>query len=325
MTNEWCLRRYVSRLLLYIVALVVVVCFCLSFYMAARQRPRYGTKRVASSTQWGGQGEGGARGLKYGHGGGSGFAKKAQGFVVRSGPGWYPGQDQGVKRARGVMSGGGGRAGYSRTSGYYGRFGPSNVAQAIGQEQKFLDAAVDDALVSNTGDVNGDGSAINIAQGTTEITRVGRKCVIRSINYRYELQLPSKDAVAIPANGDLCRVIVYVDTQTNGAAANVTDILETTNVLSFNNLANRGRFRILMDRFHTLSYNCIASDGAGVVSHANVHQFYSFYKKVDLPIEFNSTAGAITEIMSNNINVLYISKNGNTVLDGAMRFRFTDS
>ncbi len=202
--------------------------------------------------------------------------------------------------------------GFQRTSGFFGRF-------STGMELKFFDLDLDDAAVSSTGTVT---DSINkIAQGTTEVTRIGRKCTIRSINWRFQVRLL---AAANLTGGDVVRVILFLDKQCNGAAAGVTDILENSDFQSFNNLANKSRFRTLMDRTYTL--NAQAGGGDGTANDANIEIITdSFFKKVNLPIEFDSTAGAITEIRSNNLGVLMISRGGTlSDFESKIRLRFSD-
>ncbi len=188
---------------------------------------------------------------------------------------------------------------------------------------KFFDFTYDDAAIAVGGTV--EDSVNQIAQGVTESQRVGRKCTITAINWRYTLNLPENDAVATPLDGAISRVILFQDRQCNGATAVVLDILETANYQSFRNLSNSGRFNILMDKNHILNYRGLASDGAGVVSQADVKSDHTFYKKCSIPIEFNSTTGAITEIRSNNIGILVISSNGTPGMLSKLRLRFSDN
>ncbi len=208
-------------------------------------------------------------------------------------------------------------AGRDRVGGYYGRYaGPKG-------ELKFHDVNLDDAVVATAGTVT---PTINIiAQGVTESQRIGRKCTIKQINWRYDVILPEIDAAGTPGSGDSLRIIIFIDKQANGATAAVTDLLETANFLSFRNLANSGRFTFLMDKMHNINYAGLASDGAGVVSQANRIFAYSWYKRCNLPIEYSSTTGAIGEIRSNNIGVCLLSRSGVVQLDSHFRLRFSDN
>lgn len=211
------------------------------------------------------------------------------------------------------------RAGYLRRGGYYGRYTPA------GAEQKFHDLDIDDAAISSAGAILANGSCNLIAQGVTESERIGRKCTITAINWRFEMTLPEADAVATPGPSGQIRVIVFLDKQANGATAVVTDILETADYQSFNNLANTSRFRTLMDRSYSLNRQSLASDGAGVVSEAEYAVHDTFYKKVKIPIEFSGATGALTEIRSNNIGVLVIGRTSLPKFESKMRIRFSDS
>jgi len=215
--------------------------------------------------------------------------------------------------------------GVDRTGGYYGRFGTPLRGRysGMGGELKFHDVSLDDTAVPATGALT---DSINlIAQGVTESTRVGRKCTIKSVYWKYTVHLPIRDAVATPDAGDCLRTIIYLDKQANGATAAITDVLETADIHGFRNLANQGRFEIVLDKLHNINYAGLASDGAGVVSQAQVINEYKFYKKCNIPLEFSSTTGVIGEIKSNNLGVLLISTKGNTGLaTSGFRLRFSD-
>ncbi len=212
--------------------------------------------------------------------------------------------------------------GFSRTSGYYGRF--SRTPHNQYPEKKFHDLDVDDAQVAANGTIQTSGTIIVIPQGVTEKQRIGRKCIIKNINWRYTISIPEQDAQATPASGDTVRVILYLDKQCNGATATAVGILESDNYQSFNNLANKQRFKILMDKTYTLNYAGLASDGAGVVSQAQVQLNDSFFKKCSIPIEYDSTTGAITEIRSNNLGIMLQGQNGSAKFESKMRMRFSD-
>ncbi len=209
------------------------------------------------------------------------------------------------------------RAGFQRTSGFYGRFTGANA------ELKFHDLDIDDAVVAQNGTIAED-SCNGIAQGVTESQRIGRKCVIKNIGWRYTL-LRQLESAAVGLAPEAVRVILYLDKQANGATATVTGILESDDYQSFNNLANTSRFKILMDRTHTLQVGTSAGDGT--TNDTNGWQLdASFFKKCNIPIEFDSTTGAITEVRSNNIGVLLLGKTGASgVFNSKMRLRFSDS
>ncbi len=205
--------------------------------------------------------------------------------------------------------------GYTRPAGFY-----------SGIENKFHEIEIDngDTLIATAGVIAED-SVCGIAQGTTESERDGRKCLLNGINWRYSIE--HQTAAAAGSTADVVRAILYLDKQCNGATAAVTDILNTgarsasTKYQSFNELANRSRFRILMDKMHVMTAPMAGNGTAVTVGSLKKH--FSFYKKCKIPLEFSSTTGAITELRSNNIGVLLLSEAGLCRIDGVMRLRFT--
>ncbi len=191
-------------------------------------------------------------------------------------------------------------------------------------ELKFHDLDVNDAVVAAAGTI-AQVSCLTIAQGTTESTRIGRKVTVRSINWRFSIELPSANSAS--STSEVVRVILYQDKQTNGATATVAGILETDDFQSFNNLANKSRFRTLMDRTYDLVIPTI-TDLAGPTT--NTGEFIlsdSLFKKVNIPIEYDNsfTTGVIGTMRSNNIGVLLLSKSGLAGFESKMRIRFSDN
>ncbi len=192
-------------------------------------------------------------------------------------------------------------------------------------ELKFHDLDIDDATIAANGTIAED-SVLTIAQGTTESTRIGRKLTVKSINWRMQIKLLASTATA--ATSDSIRVILYLDKQTNGAAATVTDILEADDFQSFNNLANKSRFRTLMDR----NYDMVAKSGSGrgstdTLAFGEDVVNDTFFKRCNIPIEYDNSAadGTIGTMRSNNIGVLLLASSGSVQFGSKMRIRFSDN
>lgn len=190
-------------------------------------------------------------------------------------------------------------------------------------ELKFHDLDIDDAAIAGNGTIV-QISCLTIPQGTTESDRIGRKVTVKMIHWKYNISTVSTATASAPEPITV-RVIVYLDKQTNGATATVTGILETDNYQAFNNLANTSRFRILMDRLHTIRPTAGAGDGAandftGTTINAEWH------KTMNAPIEYDNTFtdGRIGTMRSNNIGVLLVGKGSGGVFDSKMRIRFSD-
>lgn len=219
-----------------------------------------------------------------------------------------------ARRLHGTIS-----RGYTRRAGYYGRY---NMGSDSAGELKFIDTTVDDAVFAASTITN---NMTNIPQGVTESERVGRKCCLKSLAWRYRLNLPERDAGATPNGGDVIRLILYQDKQTNGATAAVTDIMSQTKVTGMFQLQNKGRFKILYNKTHVMNYGGMASDGAGVVSQAIVEQHHKVNLRLNIPMEFSGATGGLTEKRSNNVGLLALGTNLIMGMNGQMRFRFSDN
>jgi len=207
-----------------------------------------------------------------------------------------------------------GFAGRFRRVGNYGRFGTQS-RNGTGAEKKFFDTAISFNF-DNTMEVPATGQLALIPQGDTESTRDGRKAVVKSIQIRGALTFAPAAAASA---GTITYLYLILDTQTNGAAAAITDVF-TSNVSHSNmlQLNNSGRFRILKKWVHV--YN----SGAGVTTAYNiVTKSLEFFKKCNVPLDWNGTAGAITELRSNNIFLMAGSSSDDLVnFDGTCRLRF---
>ncbi len=214
--------------------------------------------------------------------------------------------------------------GRDRVGGFWGRY---TYGSRGGGELKFHDIDVNDAVVAAGTNILNTGTVNIIPQGITEITRVGRKCVVKSINWRYSVSLPVVADTAGAPTADTVRVVLYLDKQCNGATAassGITGILRADDFQSFRELSNVSRFQILMDRTMSISY--LAAGGNGTINDfAEVKKHGSFNKRCNIPLEFNAAAGALTEIRSNNIGVMLCSEEGVAGFESKLRLRFSDA
>ncbi len=210
-------------------------------------------------------------------------------------------------------------------AGYWGRY--SYGTGRGGGELKFHDIDVDDAVIAAGTNIANTGTVNIIPQGITEITRVGRKCVVKSINWKYSISMPVVTDTAGAPTADTVRVVLYLDKQCNGATAassGITGILRADDFQSFRELSNVSRFVILMDR--TVSLNYLAAGGNGTINDfAEVKRHGTFNKKCNIPLEFNAAAGALTEIRSNNLGVMLCSEQGVAGFESKLRLRFSDA
>ncbi len=156
-------------------------------------------------------------------------------------------------------------------------------------------------------------SLIKIAQGDTGSTRDGRKIVITGIHFKGRLQLDAGNS------GDMVRLVLYVDKQPNGATAATADYWATANgdTNSFRNLTETKRFRVLSDKTYVLNQQ------SATVTQTIRRIEYNF--KVNIPINYTSTLGAITELQETNIGLMSSSQDSGIDLDGIWRIRYQDT
>lgn len=202
--------------------------------------------------------------------------------------------------------------GYTRQAGLYGRFG-----HELGKmtELKFFDTAISFSS-AETAVVPATGQLSLIPQGTEADERIGRKVKIHSLFFRGTLKYdPSTNTT--PA--DLFMYIV-LDKQANGAAAATLDVMTGNNLgISMINMANSKRFRILK-RFVVTAPPL---SGTGTALTETLAHF-EWYHKCNIPIEYSSTTGALSEIKSNNIFILAGSSTKSVIVLGTCRMRFSD-
>ncbi len=194
---------------------------------------------------------------------------------------------------------------------------------AFGGELKFFDTIKTVGAVAEAGTVLN--NCLNIIpQGTTEEERVGRKVVIRKIDVNGIVKLP---ATTTQANGsDSVRLVLYVDKQTNGLAATIAQLFEDTEINSFLQLANSGRFRILKDWKHSLSASAASGNGTTDESFEAQKHFSWKFSGLSIPIEWDNvaTTGALTTVRSNNVGIMGFSESGQMTVQYICRLRFND-
>ncbi len=199
------------------------------------------------------------------------------------------------------------RSGRYRRAGYYGRYKKSGVSSCNSAvEKKFHDFNVATAAAATWTAF----TQFNlIAQGVTESQRVGRKCCIHSVAWKGTvIWAPHAGSTLSVANA--LQVYVFLDTQTNGAAAVEADMFTVATIPmdSWRNLAQQERFKMLYKKRYYFNRTAAAGDGA-VNDTMEVMRNFSGYLKCQIPIEFDASVGAITEIRSNNIFMVYCSRN----------------
>lgn len=236
------------------------------------------------------------------------FASKNRTPFSKGGMGW------GHKKSKVVP-------GFTRTAGPFKRAFLADPRRALTMgappEKKYWDLGFG-VNPTNAGQI--DGPLIGIAQGTTEQQRIGGK--INLVNFNIHGQVIGVQQVGAAVLPDVTRFMVVLDKQANGALPVVTDILKTAQINKFMNLDNVDRFQILKEKWITndvLAWVATPFESIGQIKNFKINL------KMNIPIHFSSTLGAITEFKSNNIICLYINSNGQSVVNYTSRAKFTDA
>lgn len=185
----------------------------------------------------------------------------------------------------------------------------------IGIENKFLDTDLSDTAITGAWSAlnpTGTGSTDTIsvpAEGTGESQRVGRMYTIDSVMVRGVIKTAAFEAQVAPYADFRARVIVYWDTQTNGAEATATQIMDaggTDEALAFRNLQFTKRFIVLFDKVILFNLNNQVNEGA-VNSFAigARERTFSFYKRFSkgVQVQCDATTANVSSVTDNNFGV----------------------
>lgn len=160
------------------------------------------------------------------------------------------------------------------------------------------------------------------AQGSDFNQRIGRRISIRSWYIRGYIT-NGTTPVSQPV-----RLMIVLDKQPNGAAATSQDVLRSAATVvadtdTPNNLDNRERFRVLMDKVTTIQTN------GGTTSGSADRYYFKKYKKCNIQVTYNDPNSGIGSINTNAIWIvalgLFATGSANApTYTFASRLRFTD-
>lgn len=183
-------------------------------------------------------------------------------------------------------------------------------------ELKTIDTTATNASPVATGSVvllNG------VATGDDYNTRDGRKIQMKSILLRILL---SPDTTQSAPQGDIMRVMIVYDKQTNGTALTAANVLQTGVIQSPNNLNNRDRFVVLSDKFLTLPSWVFA---AGALTQGGpTPKYLKIYKPLNLDTIYNSASGAIADISTGSLYLIMLTAREVSSVNYHSRIRFTE-
>lgn len=201
-----------------------------------------------------------------------------------------------------------------RTGGFFPpRNGPAPELKAI------------DVTITNTGiNTTGSSQLINgIAIGDSINGRIGRKVTMKSLMLRGNIAWDNGG----PSNTQTFRVLVVYDKQTNATLATAGDVFSTASGLTMQNLANRERFLVLMDKQYTVG----PVSNAATTTYLASPQSFNIKKFIKLShsVIYGTDAALIADIASGSLLIVTIGTaaagNGDGNLNLQTRMRYTDN
>ncbi len=167
-----------------------------------------------------------------------------------------------------------------------------------------------------------------VAQGDGESNRDGRKYIIDSIHIKGFLSTAPQEAVVTPLPDIVCRLVLVLDTQTNGATLTATDVMDagqTDDVNSFRNLQFTKRFKVLWDKTMILRQHNTAQGAIDLFAtnayKGNVFKINKVFKD-GLPVTMSGTAADIANVVDNSIHMIGIAQDNNALINYQCRIRF---
>jgi len=203
-----------------------------------------------------------------------------------------------------------------RTRGFYGTY-----TRRGRDELKVIDSG---PITGNNPSAGGLTLLNGVSSGTDYTARIGRRTVMKSILFRFYL-VPNISATN-GALGDVVRMMLVYDCQSNAAAPAVGDILAggAPTFDSPMNLNNRDRFKILADKYYTIGSWLYT--GTSLTAGSPRPVAAKIYKKMNLEVIFGGTGSTVGSIQTGAVYCLLISLN-NSISTSVFnsRIRFIDS
>lgn len=195
-----------------------------------------------------------------------------------------------------------------------------------GPEKKYLDTQLAagcftaSAAAGSTG--VGTFTLLNgLTQGAGGSERLGRQFTIKSIGLNVYIE------PALTTVPGLCRLIIFYDTQCNGAAPATADVvLEAATVAGWATshlaMAQRERFKIVYDKRYMLGSKAANQTGAAPIVHNEK------FRKQNVVVTNNAgTTNAVTSIATNSLYALTLTTclTADPVATIRVRIRYTDA
>ena len=203
------------------------------------------------------------------------------------------------------------RPGFDRRVGFYGK-----------PEVKFLDTLIAYEDINVTIQVD---PILTIPRGNDQTNRIGRKINVTKVSWKGSIILSGTQNFI----NTTCTVklMIVLDTQTNGLTFTANDLLTSNSILSFNNLSNSGRFKILYAKYITLKSAGGSGNEAIGITYGECDYWFNANINCNHTIEYDSSTntGQVSTVKSNNMYVVTQATQPDLCdISSRVRVRFTD-
>lgn len=152
-----------------------------------------------------------------------------------------------------------------------------------------------------------------ISQGTGVTQRIGSTIAVKSLAYRYEIDLPANPTNQVPTSG---RVVLLWDHSPNATATAFTAAFRFANYLSYLDVGSDDRFTVLRNDLYSLSPN------------GEQTTFKEGYVKINMRASWPSTASPNTIPQTGQLWLAYIGDQATAAnqptISGTFRIRYYD-
>jgi len=200
-------------------------------------------------------------------------------------------------------------------------------------ERKYFDSQLNAATVAadaaSWAGMEQDPATLNTlfcpVQGDDFLNRQGRKVQVLSLKIRGFIDCPAQANQTATDAGQLCRLLLVMDKQTNATQLNAEDVISSgTGVVAlqmFQNPAFFGRFRVLKDKTFNLQNPNLSYDGTNIEQNGLIKEFkFNIKFKKPVVIHFNSTnGGSVADIVDNSFHI--IMNSNNTALGARLSYK----
>lgn len=172
-------------------------------------------------------------------------------------------------------------------------------------------------------------SISGVPQGDGECDRDGRTYLIHSLRVTGLVTILKGEGISFPYEPNVVRIIVFLDTQTNGAQFAPLDVMGVSSFdyLGFKNLSNDDRFVILHDETIDVVAPVVNEGAQNLFATAGALQRYEADLVFDPPIKVTCSGSTINidSISDNSLHIMGVAKELTPICSHCFssRIRFT--